>query len=83
MRSLTEQVKIISERLDDLSNSFSMDKKNTSQGTNDHLVTISKLKKVWVTKDDYLCLVAHTVFKVFNTCLWYLDSGCSRQMSRD
>lgn len=25
----------------------------------------------------------HTAFKVMNTCLWYLDSGCSRHMTGD
>ena len=25
----------------------------------------------------------HTSLKVFNSCLWYLDSGCSRHMTRD
>ena len=24
-----------------------------------------------------------SVFKVMKTCLWYLDSGCSRHMTRD
>ena len=25
----------------------------------------------------------HTYLKVFNSCLWYLDSGCSRHMTGD
>ena len=25
----------------------------------------------------------HTSLKVFNSCLWYLDSGCSRHMTGD
>ena len=29
------------------------------------------------------CLFVHTSLKVFNLCLWYLDSGCSRHMTRD
>ena len=28
-------------------------------------------------------LFVHTALKVFNSCLWYLDSGCSRHMIRD
>jgi hypothetical protein len=47
------------------------DKKNT------------KDKPVWVKKEDNLCLVAHTVLKVFDTCLWYLDSGCFKHMIGD
>jgi hypothetical protein len=41
VRSLTKQVKLISERLDELSNSSSMDEKNTTQGNYDHPVTTS------------------------------------------
>ena len=29
------------------------------------------------------CLFVHTILKVFNSCLWYLDSGCSRHMTGD
>ena len=29
-----------------------------------------------------LLIYAH-LFKVFNSCLWYLDSGCSRHMIGD
>ena len=28
-------------------------------------------------------LFVHTALKVFNSCLWYLDSRCSRHMTRD
>ena len=28
------------------------------------------------------CLFVHTSLKVFNSCLWYLDSGCSHHMTR-
>ena len=28
-------------------------------------------------------LFMHTSLKVFNSCLWYLDNGCSRHMTRD
>jgi hypothetical protein len=40
----------------------------------------SSNKHVWIKKSDNLCLVAHTTLKVLDTCLWYLDSACSRQM---
>ena len=30
-----------------------------------------------------LCLFVHTSLKVFNSCLWYLNSGCSRHMTGD
>ena len=29
------------------------------------------------------CLFVHTALKEFNSCLWYLDSGCSRHMIED
>ena len=32
---------------------------------------------------SHACLFVHTALKVFNSCLWYLDSGCSRHMTRD
>ena len=32
---------------------------------------------------SHVSLFVHTSLKVFNSCLWYLDSGCSRHMTRD
>ena len=32
---------------------------------------------------SYACLFVHTALKVFNLCLWYLDSECSRHMTGD
>ena len=32
---------------------------------------------------SHACIFVHTSLKVFNSCLWYLDSGCSRHMTRD
>ena len=32
---------------------------------------------------SHACLFAHTALKVFNFCLWYLDSSCSRHMIGD
>ena len=39
-----------------------------------------------ITPDDLtnkheVCFMMHLAFKVMNTCLWYLDSGCSRHMT--
>ena len=31
----------------------------------------------------HACLFVHTSLKVFNSCLWYLDSGCSHHMTGD
>ena len=28
--------------------------------------------------DNYLCYIASTALKACDSCLWYLDSGCSR-----
>ena len=30
-----------------------------------------------------VCLMMKSAFKVMDTCLWYIDSGCSRHMTRD
>ena len=30
-----------------------------------------------------VCFMMKFVFKVMDTCLWYLNSGCSRHMTRD
>jgi len=43
----------------------------------------SSNKHVWVKESDNLCLVAHTALKVLDTCLWYLDSACSKHMTGD
>ena len=32
---------------------------------------------------SHASLFVHTSLKVFNSCLWYLDNGCSRHMTRD
>ena len=32
---------------------------------------------------SHVSLFVHTSLKVFNSCLWYLDSGCSRHMTGD
>ena len=32
---------------------------------------------------SHACLFVHNALKVFNTCLWYLNSGCSRHMTGD
>ena len=32
---------------------------------------------------SHACLFVHTALKVFNSCLWYLNSRCSRHMARD
>ena len=30
-----------------------------------------------------VCFMMKSAFKVMDTCLWYLDSGCSRHMTED
>ena len=30
-----------------------------------------------------VCFMLKSAFKVMDTCLWYLDSGCSRHMTGD
>jgi hypothetical protein len=68
-------VKLVSEKLGSLTPNekkfvLANNKKNTS-------------KQVWVKKEDNLCLAAHTALKILDTCLWYLDSGCSKHMIGD
>ena len=31
--------------------------------------------------DNYVCYTALTALKTHDSCLWYLDSGCSRHMT--
>ena len=59
----------------------------------DHLKKKIQSSKKIENEDDCLfkgqeclslaCLFVHTSLKVFNSCLWYLDSGCSRHMIGD
>lgn len=49
-------------------------------------LTQSKLlitKQIWVKKGELKCLVVHTTLKATKTSHWYLDSGCSRNMTGD
>jgi len=39
-------------------------------------------KQVWIKKTN-ICLVGRTTLKVLDTCLWYLDSACSKHMTVD
>jgi hypothetical protein len=43
----------------------------------------SRDKQVWVKKEDHICLVVHTALNELDTCLWYLDNGCSKHMTGD
>jgi hypothetical protein len=71
---LSDQVKLIREKLayltPNMQRSVLVNNKKTS-------------KQVWVKKEDNLCLVSHTALKILDTCLWYLDSGCSKHMTCD
>jgi hypothetical protein len=76
IKTLSDQVKLISEKLGGLTPNekksvFLNKKKNTTN------------KLVWIKKRDNLCLVTHIALKILDTCLWYLDSGCSKHMTRD
>ena len=33
--------------------------------------------------DNYVCYTTLTALKARESCLWYLDSGCSRHMTRN
>jgi hypothetical protein len=76
VKNLCDQVKLISKILESPTpheKNYVMSKKgkNTSN------------KQVWIKKSDNLCLVADTALKVLDTCLWYLDSACSKHMTGD
>jgi hypothetical protein len=74
VKVLSDQVKLISEKLAYL----------TPNEQRYVLVNNQKAcKQVWVKKEDNLCLVSHTALKILDTCLWYLDSGCSKHMIGD
>ena len=36
-----------------------------------------------LTNKHEVCFMMHSTFKVMNTCLRYLDNGCSRHITRD
>lgn len=42
-----------------------------------------KTKQIWVKKDELKCLVVHTALKAGRASHWYLDSRCSRHITRD
>ena len=51
-----------------------------------HPITIKKEDESCFDNQECLshaCLFVHTALKVFNSCLWYLDNGCSRHMTGD
>jgi hypothetical protein len=72
---LSDQVKLISEKL-----AYLTPNEQRSVLVNNHK---KASKQVWVKKEDNLCLVSHTALKILDTCLWYLDSGCSKHMTGD
>jgi len=72
---LSDQVKLISEKLACLTPN-----EQRSILVNNHK---KASKQIWVKKEDDLCLVSHTALKILDTCLWYLDSGCSKHMTGD
>jgi hypothetical protein len=75
VQKLSDQFKLISEKLAYL----------TPNEQRFVLVNSNKkaFKQVRVKKEDNLCLVAHTAQNILDTCLWYLDSGCSKHMTGD
>jgi hypothetical protein len=72
---LSDQVSLISKKLACLTPND-----QSSVLVNNHKKTF---KQVWVKKEDNLCLVSHTALKILDTCLWYLDSGCSKHVTGD
>ena len=36
---------------------------------------------ITTTCNNYVCYIALTILKACDTCLWYLDNGCSRHMT--
>jgi len=75
VKMLSDQVKLISEKL-----AYLTPNEQISVLVHNHK---KASKQVWVKKEDNLCLVSHTTLKILDTCLWYLDSGCSKHMTSD
>jgi hypothetical protein len=77
-----EQVKMLSDQVNLISEKLACLTPNEQRYVleNNHKETS---KQVWVKKEDNLCLVSHTTLKILYTCLWYLDSGCSKHMTGD
>jgi hypothetical protein len=74
VKMLCDQVKLINEKLAYL----------TPNERRFVLVNNQKVsKQVWIKKEGNLFLVSHTALKILDTCLWYLDSGCSKHMTGD
>ena len=42
---------------------------------------ILKFLAITTSYNNYVCYTTLTALKVRDTCLWYLDSGCSRHMT--
>ena len=40
-----------------------------------------RLLELITSDNDYLCYTALTALKTCDSCLWYLDRGCSRHMT--
>jgi len=62
----------------DLDKSISCEKSNKTESPNR-----TKKKNQYVVNKKEICLIVHIALKTMNNNLWYLDSGCSRHMSRD
>jgi len=75
VKMLSDQVKLTSEKL-----AYLTPNEQRSVLVNNHK---KASKQVWIKKEDNLCLVSHTALKILDTCLWYLDSGCSKHMTGD
>jgi hypothetical protein len=77
-----EQVKMLSDQINLISEKLAYLTPNEQRFVlvNNHKKTS---KQVRVKKEDNLCLVSHTALKILDTCLWYLDSGCSKHMIGD
>jgi hypothetical protein len=73
VRTLSDQVKIISEKLGSLTPN---EKKSVIFNKRKNATN----KQVWIKTEDNLCLVAHTALKILNTCLYNLDSECSKHV---
>jgi hypothetical protein len=80
MNMLTEQVRLINLRLDELSTSSSENYKVIPSDESSSRVSLPKLKNFWKNKTCHATFVAHTSLRCLDSCHWYLDSACSRDM---
>ncbi|XP_058185822.1 uncharacterized protein LOC131303049 [Rhododendron vialii] len=77
---LVEEIKKLSNLAKNNKETDMIVERHTTHGHTSHVNT--KPKQTW-KRVNATCHVAHTTYRAQDACVWYLDSGCSRHMSRN